>query len=93
MATNVVGNTIAGERQERGGAAGYVQRTGSSGGPGFRRELILKGLLDRLGQTQQRLQDGGPFDGRESDVPVGFGFAEDQNHPNDDSMGESDFGY
>ena len=31
-------------------------------------------------------------DGEESDVPVGFGSVEHRNHPDDDLMGESDFG-
>ena len=33
-----------------------------------------------------------PFDGGESHVPAGFGSVEDQNYPDDDPMGESDFG-
>ena len=41
--------STAEEKQEQGEAASYVQRTGPSGGPGFRRELTRRGLLDRLG--------------------------------------------
>ena len=32
-----------------------------------------------------------PFDGKERDVPVGFGSAENQIYPDDDAVGESDF--
>ena len=85
-------STAEEKKQEQGEAAGYVQRTGSSGGPGFRRELTRRGLLDRLGQRSNAYRAEGPFGGGESDVPVGFGSAEDQNHPDDDPLGESDFG-
>ena len=71
------------EKQEQGEAAGYVQRTGSSGGPGLRRELVRKRLLNRLGQSSNAYRAEDPFDGGNSDVPVGFGSAEDQNHPDD----------
>ena len=86
-------STAEEKRQEQGEAAGDFQRTGPSGGPGFRRELTRRGLLDRLGRSSnaRRLED--PFDDRESDVPVGFGSVEDRNHSDDDDlMGESDFG-
>ena len=90
-ATTAVGST-ADERQTQGEAAGYVQRTEPSGGPGFRRELTRRGLLDRRGHSSNAYRTEDPFDGGESDVPVGFGSAEDQHHPDDDPMGESDFG-
>ena len=48
--TTAVGST-ADEKQEQGEAVGYVQRTGPSGGPGVRRELTRRGLLDRLGRS------------------------------------------
>ena len=51
-----------------------------------------RGLLDRLGQSGNAYRADNPFDGGESDVPVGFDSVEDQYHPDDDPMGESDFG-
>ena len=89
--TTAVGST-ADVRQEQEEAAGYFQQTGPSGGPGFRRELTRRGLLDRLGQSSSAQRAEDPFDDGESDVPVGFGFVEGRNHPDDDLMGESDFG-
>ena len=80
------------ERQEQGEAEGYVPRTGPSAGPGFRRELTRRGLLDRLGQSSNAHRAEDPFDGGESDVPVGFGSTEGQNHPDDPMLRESDFG-
>ena len=80
------------KKQEQGEAAGYLQRTGTSGGPGFRRELTRRGLLDIQGQSSNARRSEDPFDDGESDVPVGFGFVEGRNHPDDDLMGESDFG-
>ena len=85
-------STAEEKKQEQREGAGYFQRTEPSGGPGFRRELTRKGLLDRIGQRRNVHRAEGPFDGRESGVPVGFGSVEDQNHPDDDPMGESDFG-
>ena len=79
-------------RQEQGKAAGNFQRTGPSGGPGFRRELTRRRLLDRLGRSSNARRSEDPFDDGESDVLVGFGSVEDRNHPDDDLMGESDFG-
>ena len=80
-------------RQEQGEAAGYFQRSGPSGGPGFRRELTRRELLDRLGQSSSAHRPEDPYDGGESDVPVGFGSEKDRNYPDDDPMGESaDFG-
>ena len=85
--------SIAEEKnQEQGEAAGYFQPTGSSGGPGFWRELTRRGLLDRLGQTTNAHRTEDPLDDGESEVPVCLGSAEDRNHPYDDPMGESDFG-
>ena len=89
--TTAVGST-ADVRQEQGEGLGYFQRTGPSGGPGFRRELTRRGLLDRLGQSSSTQSAEGPYDGGESDVPLGFGSVEDRNDPSDDPMGESDFG-
>ena len=88
--TTAAGST-ADEKQEKGEEAGYVLRTGPSGGHDFRREPTRRGLLDslRLSNNAYRAQD--PFAGGENDVPVGFGSAEDQFYP-DDAMGESDFG-
>ena len=44
-------STAEEKKQEQVEAAGYVQRTGPSEGPGFRRELARRGLLNRLGWT------------------------------------------
>ena len=90
-ATTAVGTT-AGEKLEQGEAAGCVQRTGPSGGPGFRRELTRRGLLNRFGRSSKTYRAEDPFGGGENGVPVGFGSADDQNHPDDDPMGESNFG-
>ena len=90
--TAAVGST-ADVRQEQGEAAGSFQRTGPSGGPGVRRELTRKGLLNRLGQSSNARMWEDPFDDEGSDFPVGFGSVEDRNHPDVDSMGGSaDFG-
>ena len=78
------------EKQEQGEAVGYFQQTGSSRGPGIRQELTRRGLLDRLGQSSNSHRAKNPFDDGESYAPVGFGFAEDRNPPDDDLMGESD---
>ena len=47
--------------------------------------------MDRLGSSSNAYRAKNPFDGGESDVSVGFGSAEDQNHP-DYPTGESNFG-
>ena len=80
-----VGST-ADVRQEQGEAAGYFQRTGPSGGPGFRQELNRRRLLDRLGQTSSPHKAEDPYDGGGNDVPGGFGPVEDRNHPDNDPM-------
>ena len=85
-ATTAVGST-ADVRQEQGDAAGYFQPTWPSGGPGLRRELTRRKLLNRLGQSSSAHRAEDLYDGRECDVPVGFGSVEDRNH--DDPMGES----
>ena len=85
-------STAEEEKQEQGEAAGYVKQTGPSGGPDFLRELTRRGLLDRLGQGSYAHRPEDLFDGGESDVPVVFGFAENQNRPDDDPIGESGFG-
>ena len=92
--TTAAGRLSTGEekKQEQGEAAGYFQWTGPSGGPGFWWQLTRRVLLDRLGQSSNAPRAEDPFDGGESDVPVGFGSVEGQNHPDDDPMGESDFG-
>ena len=91
-ATAAVGN-IADARQEQGEAAGNFQRTGPSGGPGFRRELTRRGLLDRLGRSSNARRSDDPLDEGGSDVSVGFGSVDDRNHPVNDPTGESaDFG-
>ena len=92
--TTAAGRLSTGEekKQEQGEAVGYFQRTGPSGGPGFRRQLTPRGLLDRLGQTSNAHRAEEPFGGGESDVPVGFGSVEDQNDSDDDPTSESDFG-
>ena len=82
----------ADERQRQREAAGYVQRTGPSGGPGFRRELTRRGLLDRLGQSGKAYRVKDSFGDGEGDVPVGVGSVEDQNPLDDDSMGASGVG-
>ena len=84
-------STAEEKKQEQGGAAGDLQRTGPSGGPGFRWELTHRELLDRLGRSSNARRSEDPFDDGESDVPVIFGSVEDRNHPDDDPMGESDF--
>ena len=83
-------STAEEKKQEQGEAAGYFQRTGPSRGPGFWRDLTRRGLLDRLGRSSNAYRTEDSFD--EKDVPVGFGSAKDRNHPDDDPMGESDFG-
>ena len=94
--TTVAGrlSTAEEKKQEQGEAAGDFQRTGPSGGPGFRRELTRRGLLDRLRRSSNARRSKDPSDdGEESEVPVEFGSVEDRNHPaGDDLMGESDFG-
>ena len=86
-------STAEEKKQEQREAAGDFQRTGPSGGPGFRRELTRGKLLDRLGRSSNARRSEDPFDDGESDVPVRFGSVEDRNHPDDDDpMGESDFG-
>ena len=62
-------------------------------GPGFRRELTRRGLLDRLGRSSTARRSEDPFDDGKEDVPVGFGPWEDRNHSGGDLMGEfADFG-
>ena len=62
-------------------------------GPGFRRELTRRGLLDRLGRSSNARRSEDPFDDGKEDVPVGFGSGEDRNHSGGDFIGEStDFG-
>ena len=85
--------SIAAEKQEEGKAAGYILRTGLSGGPGFRREPTREGLLDRLGQSINAFRVEDSFGGGESDVPVDFSSAEDQSRPNDVPMVSSILGY
>ena len=85
-------STAEEKNQEQRGAVGYVQRTGPSGGPGFRRDLTRRRLPARLGQSSNAHRAEDPFDDGESDVPVGFSSVEDQNHLDDDPIGESDFG-
>ena len=80
--TTTAAGSTADEGKEQGETAGYVQQTG----PGFRRELTRRGLLDRLRRSSNAYRAKGPFDGGESDVPVCFGFAEDRKHPYEDSM-------
>ena len=63
-------STAEEKKQKRGEAAGDFQRTGPSGGPGFRRELTRRGLLDRQGRSNNARRSEDPFDDGESDVPV-----------------------
>ena len=56
--TSTAAGSTADERKEQGEAAGYIQRTGLIGGPGFRRELTRRGLLDRLGQSSNAYRAG-----------------------------------
>ena len=84
-------STAEEKKQEQGEAAGDFQRTGPSGGPGFRRKLTRRGLLDRLSRSSNARRSEDPFDDGESDVPAGFGYVEDRNHPDEDPMGEPDF--
>ena len=87
-----VGST-ADVRQEQEEAAACFQRTRPSGGPGFRRELTRRGLLDRRGQSSSAHRAEDLYAGGERDVPVDFSSVEDRNHSDDDIMGESaDFG-
>ena len=62
-------------------------------GPGFRRELTRRGLLDTLGRSSNARRSEDPFDDGKEDVPVGFGSGEDRNHSGGGFIGEStDFG-
>ena len=79
--TTAAGNTAV-EKQQQGETADNVLRTRPSG-PDFRREPTRRGLLDRFGRSSNAYRVGDPFGGGESDVRFGFGFAEDQLHPND----------
>ena len=67
-------------------------QTGPSGEPDFRWEQTRRGLLDRLGRSNNAYRAEDPFSGGESDVPVGFGSEEDQFHSDDDVVSESDSG-
>ena len=60
-------------------------------GPGFRRELTRRGLLDRLGRSSNARRSEDPFDDGKEDVPVGFGSGEDRNHSGGDDE-SADFG-
>ena len=71
--TTVAVCSTADVRQEQGEAAGYFQRTGPSGGPGFGQDLTRRGLLDRLGQSSSAHRAEDPYDGGGSNVPVSFG--------------------
>ena len=92
------GTTAAGSRadekqEEQGEEASYALRTGPSRGPSFRLEPTCRGLLDRLGQGSNAYRAEKPLGGGESEVLVGFGFAEDKNHSDDHPiMGEPNFG-
>ena len=77
--TTAAGNTAV-EKQQQGETTDNVLRTRPSG-PDFRREPTRRGLLTWRSSNAYRVGD--PFGGGESDVRVGFGFAEDQLHPND----------
>ena len=88
--TTVAGST-ADEKQQQGEVAGDVLQTGPSGEPEFRREPTRRGLLDRLGRSSNGYTAGDTFGGRESDVPVGFGSAENQIYPDNDAVRESNF--
>ena len=83
--------STADKRPEQGEVASYVQQNEHSEGPGFRSELNRRELLDRLGQSSNVYRVTDPFGG-EDDVSIGFCSSEDQSHPDDDPMGESDFG-
>ena len=85
-----VADSTADEKQQQGEAVGDVLRTGPSGSD-FRREPTCRGLLDRLGRSSNACRAKDPFGGGESDVPVDFSSAEDQIHPDDDAVSESDF--
>ena len=86
-------STAEEKKQDQREATGYFQRRGPSRRSGFRRELTRRGLLDRLGQSSNAHRAEDPYDGGESDVPVGFGSVEDLNHPDNDPMGAfADFG-
>ena len=61
--TTAAGRLSAAEKkQEQEEAAGYMQRTGPSGGPGFRRELTHRGLLDIRGQSSNARRSEDAFD-------------------------------
>ena len=66
-------STAEEKKQEQREAAGYFQRTGPRGGASFRRELIRRELLDRLGQSSSADRAENPYDGGIKDVPAGFG--------------------
>ena len=92
LGTTTAAGSTADERKEQGEAADYVLRIGPSEGPGFRRELTRRGPLDRLDRSSNAYRAEDPFGGETNYDPVGFGSAEGQNYPDDDPMGESDFG-
>ena len=80
--TAAVGST-ADVSQEQGEAAGNFQRTGPSGGSWFSagadpRQTAGQAIIGRS-RNARRSED--LFDDGEDDVPVGFGSAEDRNHP------------
>ena len=55
-------STAEDKMQEQGGDAGYFQQTGPSRGPGFRRELTRRGLLDKLGRSSNARRSEDPFE-------------------------------
>ena len=52
---------------------------------GCKQPSVPQTLLDRLGRSSNAYRAEDPFGDRESDVPVGFGSAEDQ-FPSDDAV-------
>ena len=71
-------------------SVGDVLRTGPSG-PDCLQESIRRGLLDRLRRNSNAYRADNHLGFGRSDVPVDLGYAEDQIHPVDDAVGESEF--
>ena len=74
-AATAVGSTAGLDRT--GGRCGLLSANRAEWRAWFRRELTRRGLQDRLGQSSSAHRAEDPYDGGESDVPVGFGCVED----------------
>ena len=81
----------ADRKQQQDKPTGYVLQTGWSGEPDSRREPTRRGLLDRLGLNSNAYGAEDSFGSGEGDAPGGFGFAEDQLHPEENALSDSSF--